>query len=303
MNQSTPDMNFQPASAKHLILILLLAVCNLTAQAQQRISGTVTDSLGNPINKVYVIEMDKEHRILNQTTTDRRGNFVMSVRDTLTGYLRFTAGGYDMHRDRIRRNLQRFSIQLAEHKASRLSVIRQKDNGQKPRYVVTSKLLCGRIGVHEEPWTVSLERLNDSLYVLQMPVKADNPAGLYKEGRSVTFLDMNDYQLTMAYNGEDALPVAGYPNEDGVWNTKDMQRIGNFKLQSQRESIDREQNLPIYFYPQFILTREDLQILTNQADRLRLVAVDNEAGNNFWQVYPMDGFAKELRKILGKLDK
>lgn len=284
------------------ILILLVAcMASLSAQAQQRVSGTITDSQGEPIYKANVMEMDKDHRILNQTTTDRRGNFVMAVRDTLTGYLRITANGYDMQRERIRKNQQILHIQMEERQASRLSQIREKNASAKPREVKTTRLLCGRSGMHEEPWTVKIERLNDTLYVLQLPVKA-SVSGIYKEGRSITFLDKNDYQIIMAYNGEDAMPVEGYPNEDGAWNTKDMQSIGNFKLQSHLDEINKE-DLSIYFYPQFILTREDMEILTTQADLLRIVAVDTEAGDNFWQVYPQESFSKEMKKILTKLDK
>jgi TonB-dependent SusC/RagA subfamily outer membrane receptor len=48
--------------------------------AQQRISGQVSDEMG-PLMMVNVVEVDKEGRFINHTTTDFDGNFTMIVKD------------------------------------------------------------------------------------------------------------------------------------------------------------------------------------------------------------------------------
>ena len=64
--------------------ILLSAFCFIasvtTLSAQQRISGQVSDALG-PLMMVNVVEMDKDNRYVNHTTTDFDGNFTMIVKN------------------------------------------------------------------------------------------------------------------------------------------------------------------------------------------------------------------------------
>lgn len=285
---------------KHILSFVLLLLTCISANAQLRISGTVTDSLGNPIFKANVMEMDIYHRILNQTSTDKKGNFVMSVRDTLTGYLRISANGYVNTRDRIRKNLQSFHIKMEERKASRLSMIMQKA-GSKSNSIQSIDLLCGRSGAHVEPWLVTIEKLTDSLYVLQMPVKAIHASSVYKEGRTMTLLDANDYPIITCYNGEEALPISGAPNEYDHDRLKDQQSIGNFQMKSGTQLNAIDDNL--YFYPQFILTIDDIEVLMAQSDHLARITVDTEGGDNFWFVYPMENFTKEFQKIFKKLNK
>jgi len=293
-------MNWLSLGKKSLI-IFVLAFCALSVQAQLRISGIVTDSLGNPIFKANIVEMDVYHRILNQTTSDKRGNFVMSVRDTLTGYLRISANGYVSTRDRIRKNLQLFNIKLEERKASRLSqILKQTKNGN-DNSIQSKNLLCGRSGARVEPWLVTIFPLTDSLFVLQLPVKAIDGSALYKEGRTMTFLDANDYPIITCYNGEDAVAFPGAPNDYDRESLKSMQSIGNFRVKSGTHMNAVEDD--VYFYPQFILSLEDIEVLMAQVENLARVTVDTEAGDNYWFVYPMDTFAKEFKKILSKLTK
>ncbi len=294
-------MNSPISLGKRLSFVLVALFCCFSAHAQKHISGTVTDKQGTPIFKANVMEIDKTHRILNQTTTDKQGNFVLAVNDALNGYLRISANGFILQREHIRRNSQKFNIKMEIRKASRLSLIQKQATGKKPRVFRSKQLLCGRSGMHMEPWTVQVERLTDTLYVLQLPVKAENLSGTYKEGRSITFLDNNDYQITMCYNGEDAVAITGNPDFADLKERRDMQNIGNFQLRNGSDSQDS--NEPIYYYPQFILTQDDIDILLAQSDRLARVAVDTEAGDNYWLVYPLESFSKELKKAVTKLNK
>lgn len=285
-----------------LVCFCLLLGMGSYAKAQH-VSGHITDSLGAPIFKAYVMEMDVNHRILNQTTTDKSGNFVMAVTNTNGGYLRITADGFVTMRDRVMQDQQRYNLVMAKRPASKLSLIQQLPDGKR-KYVRTKKLLCGRSGAHVEPWLVMVERLTDSIFVVQLPVKADNLASSYKEGRSMIFLDTNDYHMVMSYNSEEAYAVAGEPDDYDVWtNDVAFQRTNAMRGQKSAYEVPDYDGGSIYFYPQFLFTLDELQMLASQSDRLARLAVDTQAGDNYWLVYPMDGFGKELQKILTKLTK
>ena len=66
---------------KHILLAILCFVASAaTMSAQQRISGQVSDAMG-PLMMVNVVEMDKDNRYVNHTTTDFDGNFTMIVKN------------------------------------------------------------------------------------------------------------------------------------------------------------------------------------------------------------------------------
>ena len=64
--------------------ILLSVVCFIasaaTLSAQQRISGQISDAMG-PLMMVNVVEIDKDNRIVEHSTTDFDGNFTMIVKN------------------------------------------------------------------------------------------------------------------------------------------------------------------------------------------------------------------------------
>ncbi len=280
-----------------VLAMLTMAFVSLAANAQS-ISGRVTDQNGKPIFKANIMEMDKNHRILNQTTSDKNGNFVMSARDTLAGHLCITCNGYVMMHERIRNTHDRFHIHLEERKPSRLSTLSKNDFNTKNSSFETRRLLCGRSGAHVEPWNVVFERISKDTYILQLPVKASHTTGVYKEGRTITFLDDNDYQIILCYNGEDAPALRCSPNDYEF--RKNMQEIGNYKAQTGTQINALEED--IYYFPQFVITQDDLDILMAQPERLARIAVDTEDADNYWLVYPLDTFTKEMKKILTKMN-
>ena len=67
---------------KHILLLAFCFIASVsTLSAQQRISGQVSDAMG-PLMMVNVVEMDKDNRYVNHTTTDFDGNFTMIVKNT-----------------------------------------------------------------------------------------------------------------------------------------------------------------------------------------------------------------------------
>ena len=66
---------------KYILLSAFCFIASVTSlSAQQRISGQVSDALG-PLMMVNVVEMDKDNRYVNHTTTDFDGNFTMIVKN------------------------------------------------------------------------------------------------------------------------------------------------------------------------------------------------------------------------------
>ena len=68
---------------KHLLLLLLCCFASTAfAQKGARISGSVFSDSEGPLMMVNVTERDKDNRIIEATTTDMEGNFVMVVKNT-----------------------------------------------------------------------------------------------------------------------------------------------------------------------------------------------------------------------------
>ena len=63
-----------------LFLLWAVVMMALPANAQRRISGTVSDDI-DVIIGANVKEVDKNNRILNATVTDFNGNFTMTLKD------------------------------------------------------------------------------------------------------------------------------------------------------------------------------------------------------------------------------
>lgn len=287
---------------KRIIMLLALVVSLLTAKAQQHISGAVTDSLGQPIFKAYVLETDETDRIINQTTTDRNGLFTMAFSGIKEHYLRITADGFVSIHRRMEQTASNLKIKMAERPKARFRDIMQSAKGKKRKMVRSTKLFCGRSGIQEVPWMVQIEQLNDTIFSLQMPVTSINKNGTYPEGRTMVFLDKNDYHMLMGYNCEDAYPIIGNPSDEDTWNT--IGKDNNFgKYNAQNASLLTDSNEPVYYYPQFLFTLDELQMLCKQADNLSYIIIDIETGDNYWNVYPLESFGKELTRILTKLQK
>lgn len=280
------------------LLAMLMFINPFNLRAQQSISGTVTDSDGNPIFKANVMEVDRVNRIDHYTTTDPNGLFTMGFTGKSQNYIFVTADGFQTYHRSIGDATQLLKIHLKKRPVSRLSEIRKKAAGTKRRFVKTNKLLCGRSGLQEVPWTTIVEAINDSIFMLQLPVTTINKHATYHEGRTITFLDKNDYHMLLAYNGEEAYPILGNPADDDIWDHMGKEVPS---LVFTRDDSDPE--LSAYFYPQFLFTLSDLQMLCDQADRIGYILVDIETADNYWNYYTLDTFGKELKRILDKLTK
>ncbi len=75
-----------------LLTILCFVASATTLNAQQRISGQVSDAMG-PLMMVNVVEIDKDNRIVEHSTTDFDGNFTMIVKNN-KNKLKFSYVGF-----------------------------------------------------------------------------------------------------------------------------------------------------------------------------------------------------------------
>lgn len=288
-----------------LFAFILFCALSLSAYAQH-VSGKVQDPNGDPIFKAYVTELDNTNRICNQTTTDRAGNFTMAFTGVVGHYICITADGFQTRRQKIDAQDQIFKFNMSERPKSKLSLLKQQldqQAGKKRRYVRSNNLLCGRSGGQEVPWMVEIEQINDTLFTLQMPITALNANGAYPEGRTMVFLDKNDYHMLMGYCAEEAIPMLGNPADEDVWNSIGKE-ITNEKVYARNsETMAFDSTDPIYYYPEFLFTLDELQLLCKEAENISYLVIDVETGDNYWNVYPMEDFGKELTKILNKLTK
>lgn len=281
---------------KNVILCLLVAlVCHATAIAQ-RVSGTVVDSLGRAIAKADVMELDKNHRVLNFTRTNKNGVFTMRVNNPDAAHIRISAWGYNTLSERTVPQ-QGLTFTLTEKTPSRLQQIEATRTKGKRRYVLTNKLLCGRSLAREVPWLVMLEHLCDTMYVLRLPIKAEALSGQYKENRMAIFEAKNQDIILQLYNGEDATPVEGNPNESATWNpfTEEVRTV-----MTQTGYGDLNDDATYYYYPAFIITSSQLRLLQEKALDFSRLMINNERANNYWIMYPMNNFAKELQRAVAK---
>lgn len=280
------------------LFTLLLSFCAVLSAQAQRVAGTVTDSIGNPVAQANVIEIDINHRIVSHTKTDKQGNFSIAVRDANSNRLRITADGFAIITKRIETKGKQTYV-LSRKTESRLSKEEKQFWGKQRKYVITDKLFCGKSGSQSVPWNVMLEQLSDTMYVLRLPVKANDLSGIYIEGRSVTFLNNEDAHVLMIYNGEDASVVNGYPNDLNTWDNIINRSFDTADIHTGYEGY--HDALPYYFYPPFLISADEMKVLVNDADNLFRLLIDTERADNYWLMYPRKSFAKELQKVLTKL--
>lgn len=102
---------------RYLLLIMLTVLTFCGAQAQQLISGNVTDDTDTLEYAMYyaiVMEIDRKNRIVSHTTTDMNGNFSMTIKNP-KNHLKVTYVGYIPYEVKIGKKT-RFNIKLKERK-------------------------------------------------------------------------------------------------------------------------------------------------------------------------------------------
>lgn len=74
-------INIYNSTCRKMMMLCVMLICSISAMAQiTQVSGTVSDDFG-PLLGATVCEIDGSGRIINNTTTDFDGNFVMAVKN------------------------------------------------------------------------------------------------------------------------------------------------------------------------------------------------------------------------------
>ncbi len=269
---------------KRLLFIMTL-LCSSPAWAQRiNVSGTVSGPDGR-IEKVSVREIDSEHRIYNNTKTDRNGLFSFRVRD-LQHSLQFYAPGYRTLTHKML-GAKSFKVTMEKRRTS--------------PYVATAKvilksehLFCGHyMGevVRQQGW---IEKMCDTLFAIILPVEMERPVDEYPVGRQTIVLDELGHQVMQLENVMDAYPLAGDP-DDVSQSCLAQSYKGDDYIPG---AGDAGQGL--FAYPHFQISRAQLEQLCSNPSQLGRLAVDTYRATNYWNFFPTDKTTELFQKALEK---
>lgn len=283
---------------QRVILLLVSVMFACTNVVAQHLSGSVLDSLGNPIANAEIVELGSNHRVINYAKSNNKGLFTISLSNSEVAHISIKADGYVQLTAQVIPD-QTYKVTMQKKQPSRLQQLREKYQGVKHKAVLSNKLLCGRYHSREVPWLVMLEHIGDDVYALHLPVKTETEYGQYREGR-MAVVETSDLQhLLELYNAEENQPVDGSPNEKETWDRftgSNTSVLTHWSWYS--DDFDKK---ILYYYPTFILTQSELEMLIEKSSDINRILLDNEAADNFWIMYPMKGFAKELKKAMQKV--
>ena len=267
-----------------LFLIITLFCCSSVWAQRYNVSGVVRGPEGG-IAKASVREIDANHRVFNQTTTDRNGLFSFRVRDALHS-LQFYAPGYRTFTHKIR-GVQSFRVTMEKRRTS--------------PYVATAKvilksehLFCGHyLGevVRQQAW---IEKMNDTLFAFILPVEMERPVDEYSAGRQLIVLDEMGKQVMQLENVVDVYPIIGDPDDVDPWCIAQAY-AGIEHIPGVGEGTER-----LYAYPHFQVSRAQLEQLCSKPEQMSRLVVDTYRADNYWNFFPTDKTIELLRKTLEK---
>lgn len=260
-------------------LLFLLPVVSWAQR--QNVSGVVKGPNG-AIADVSVREIDKNHRIFNNTRTDSNGFFSFQVRDG--GHsLQFYAPGFRTLSHKML-GAKRFTVTLEP--------CRVMPQLLSAKTVLNSdRLFCGRhlgAAVRLQAW---MEQLSDTLFVLILPVEMNSLVDEYPVGRQLMVFDTKERLVMQCSNVYDAYPIAGDPNEiDEMRLSRSSFDIGYIPGASDEERL--------FAYPRFLFTRAQLAQLCEEPSLLGRIAADTYNANNYWNFFPTDKTIELISKVL-----
>lgn len=275
---------------RFLLFLMLLCCVPVVAQRQNQratsanVSGTVKGPDGG-IAKVSVREIDNNHRIFNHTTTDQNGLFSFHVRDAQHS-LQFYAPGY-----------RTLSHKMLGEKSFRVTMEKRRTSP----YVATAKvilksehLFCGHYlgeAVRMQAW---IEKMNDTLYTIILPVEMLRPVDEYPAGRQLIILDAMGRQVMQCENVVDAYPLSDDPDK------LDWSCIAQSYTGTDRIPGGTEDDKKLYAYPHFQISRAQLEQLCEKPELLNRLVVDTYRADNYWNFFPTDRTTSLFRKALTK---
>ena len=272
----------------HFILALAFVASSF---AETRITGVVR-SEGVPVADAIVMEINKDHRILHQTRTDSQGRYSILFTHPEKNSIRVLAAGYYP----ITHKLREFT-QVTVNLTPREHSVNYDTLPGRHKGIQSNKLFVGRVGDGPRPQISRLEMVSDTLFSFIVPLRVDALVDDYRAGRNMMFLGDGDELLLNARNGMDVKPIEGDPED-----ISDKIRPINHNVQivhGQTPNVYTNN----YVYPRFLISRNELFSLIENASRVRRIAFDTVHADNYWLLYPSDDFESELHRIVYKLMK
>lgn len=274
---------------KYIISTLLFGALHTSAILAQefRLQGTISHN-GRPLPRATVVEMDSNHRILNQTYSDSKGHFMLNVTGGKTS-LRVMAAGMRKFTQKIGHTTN-WQVNMKKNNTS------DAPDKVKARHE-TTKLLVGKMNARAIPQISWVEQLTDTLYTLVIPVRMPTMVEAYPTGRKLTVTDLNGHAVVIGECIEQAVPEEGLPKS---WDP--------FIRVSTNNSVDNgsaftTDDRDYFAYPRFSFTKDELEYMIDHSTELACFAVDTSRGDNFWIYYPATSFTHELQKILNRMQK
>ena len=264
-----------------LTCLLLLVSSSLLAQ-KQNVSGHINGPDG-PIPNVSVREVDANHRVYNHTKADQNGLFSFFVRDAQHS-LQFHAPGY-----------RTFTHKMLGQKSFRVTLEPRRTSpyiGNERLVLKSDRLFCGHYNGMEVRQMAWIERMNDTIYSLILPVKMDMPLDEYPVGRTLLVLGNYDTQLCQLENVVDAYPIDVAPYE-----VSDVHLAQSY-FDTDRLPGGTEEKKTLYAYPHFQFTKANLEQLMEHPNAVRRLVVDTYKADNYWNLYPTDETVALLKQVL-----
>lgn len=264
-----------------LTCLLLLVSASLLAQ-RQNVSGQISGPDGR-IPNVSVREVDANHRVYNHTKADQNGLFSFYVRDAQHS-LQFYAPGYRTFTHKML-GQKSFKVTLEPRRVSPYV-------GNERLVLKSDRLFCGHYMEKEVKQMAWIEKMNDTLFTLILPVKMNMIIDEYPAGRTLLVLGSWDKQLMRWENVVDAYPIDVAPHE-----------VSDVHLAQSYFGTDRlpggtKDDRPLYAYPHFQFTKANLEYLVEHPQAMHRLVVDTYKADNYWNLYPTDQTADLLKQVL-----
>lgn len=275
------------------IVFVLMALFSLTLQAQQRLSGKVTDANG-PVDGAHVVELDKSNRVLNQTYTNASGVYVLPLRLTKTT-VKVVKDGYEAVIVQVN-NQGRLNFTLVPHESQSVTTLQTLKNAPA---VESSKLIVGHDARGKNVTQyVRIEQMNDSTYILCTALVPKEQTSMYPAGKKFLFVNLMDQKLLSMQNVQDCYPIAGAADE--------MEMAIHSPQAEQRYAAGTglSHSTQYHLFPCFKFSKKDMDVfLAKKAEQTYRVAIETDGGGGYWFMYPTENFVKELKNMMNKLQK
>ena len=285
---------------KNLLMTTVLLLSVAVGMKAQQVSGKVMDAQG-AVEGATVVEVDKRDRVLNQTTTDGNGLFLLPVQSN-RNKVRVTKNGYKQITEPINgRTMVR--ITMPSKKIVDVNSLQtvKKPRGEDSKAIVEGHAINGQAS---EQW-VRLEQLTDTSYIFAIALASKPQAPTYPAGRGLLFLDIADRRILRAKCIADSYPVVG------TGETPDLESIihGDGGVPTTSGDLQFRANQttghsPKYWQvPCFEISDKGLEMLLEKGRDLFRVAIEVPDADGYWFVYPSEGWETELSSIISRIRK